>query len=281
MIRVGLVGDDSPRLSPARAELLRASRAYVEAMCDEWLILSGVSATKFERPFRDLSFVEQLDWGRLVLSSLERRYGSKEVTFVFVASKNYWIAMNLARSECGLASKRAAQRQPLWEFARPLANMRIDDQLSWLNSNTISGDIDVGTGDDAQERAQAALERPGPIPSNILSPGASLADRVASAVVLASCGRVERPAEGADRFAALSTKPGGDHRCHLAALNDRAGAEPASHQQLATTRAGVAEKRPGGPTEDQRSLRRSVSSDGTRAEMAARRVRSAPRKKPD
>lgn len=104
LILIGLVGcgrTKAPSERPAKelylGTLFRSARAYAEASCDEWVILSarhGVllpddMVEPYERSMSSMRLSEREAWGQRVSSTLNQRYRGLQVRYVGLAGAEY------------------------------------------------------------------------------------------------------------------------------------------------------------------------------------------------
>jgi len=131
--RVALIGCSKEKLdhaAPARelytGQLFRAARAYAEATCDEWLILSAKHGLvgpdtvlePYDTTLAELGAVGRSKWGRDVAIELRKRFILTDTTFVFLAGAPYVNAVLKADRELA--------------FERPLQGLGIGHQKEWL-----------------------------------------------------------------------------------------------------------------------------------------------------
>lgn len=139
MTRIAIVGCSSKKASAACAAremytspLFRAARAYAEATCDRWYILSALHgllepATVIEPYDQRLSpaTIEAWGWGVRVGQQLDAAIlwpAEREAEIVMLAGELYADAID------------PTDREYYWD--EPLRGMGIGERLAWLKKNT-------------------------------------------------------------------------------------------------------------------------------------------------
>lgn len=136
-VRIGLVGCGSQKaVAPAKAKdlyrspLFRAARAYAEATCSRWYILSAkfglLDPERVVAPYEArLQRPQARAWGQRVGAALAAAEPDPNATFVCLAGAAYADAIEMP-----------AERELELRWQEPLAGMGIGARIHWLKEHT-------------------------------------------------------------------------------------------------------------------------------------------------